>query len=100
MVKAGSVRVMILRAPGTNCERETAYAFELAGAEPNYVHVNEVIAGREHLKNYQILALPGGFSYGDDLGAGKVQATEMRACFGQEINDFMSRGGLVIGICN
>jgi phosphoribosylformylglycinamidine synthase subunit PurQ / glutaminase len=98
MVKG--VRVMVLRAPGTNADRELAFAFELAGSETRLTHINELIAGSQKLTDYHILALPGGFSYGDDLGAGKVQANEMRLRIFDDLKAFIDRGSLILGVCN
>ncbi len=94
------VRVLVLRAPGTNCDGETAFAFEQAGATATQVHVNRLIGGDERLADYQILALPGGFSYGDDISAGKVLANELRLGLGDEVRRFVDGGGLILGICN
>ncbi|MDD8014025.1 MAG: phosphoribosylformylglycinamidine synthase subunit PurQ, partial [Acidobacteriota bacterium] len=94
------VKVLILRAPGTNCDVETAYAFQQAGAETSLVHINQLVRRRQKLADYQILVLPGGFTYGDDLGAGKVQANELRLKQGEEIKRFLESGGLILGICN
>ncbi|MEE8352853.1 MAG: phosphoribosylformylglycinamidine synthase I [Dehalococcoidales bacterium] len=93
-------RVLVLRAPGTNCDGETAFAFEQAGATATQVHVNRLIGGDERLADYQILALPGGFSYGDDISAGKVLANELRLGLGDEVRRFVDGGGLILGICN
>ncbi len=98
MVK--DVRVMVLRAPGTNADRELAFAFELAGGNARLTHINELISGAQKLADYQILALPGGFSYGDDLGAGKVQANEMRLRIFDDLKTFIERGSLILGVCN
>ena len=65
-------RVCVLRTDGINCDEETFYAFEKAGAECKMVHVNQIRSGSEKLTSYQILALPGGFSYGDDVHSGKI----------------------------
>lgn len=94
------VKVLILRAPGTNCDVETAFAFEQAGAETTRAHINRLIGGDAHLADYRILALPGGFSYGDDISAGKVLANELRLGLGDEIRRFIAGGGLILGICN
>jgi phosphoribosylformylglycinamidine synthase I len=94
------VRTLILRAPGTNCDAETAYAFGQAGAETYLVHVNQLIRHEEPLSSYQILVIPGGFTYGDDISAGKVLANELRLKLGEDIQSFVDRGGLVLGICN
>jgi len=92
-------RVLILRAAGTNCERETAHAFELAGATTEAVHVNRLLESPGTLDQYQILAVPGGFSYGDDLSAGRILADQLRLGLGDRLRDFASRKP-VIGICN
>jgi phosphoribosylformylglycinamidine synthase I len=94
------VGVLILRTAGTNCDEETQYAFEKAGARAERVHVNRLRERPAEFSKYRILALPGGFSYGDDLGAGKVLAVELAHFLGDAIRDFIDRGGLVIGICN
>ncbi len=92
--------VMILRTDGTNCDVETAHAFEMAGAVPRLVHINQLRSGEEKLSAYKLLALPGGFSYGDDVHSGKVLAVELTSFLRDEIGDFVASGGLVIGICN
>jgi phosphoribosylformylglycinamidine synthase len=93
-------RALILRSPGTNCDEETAYAFQLAGAEVERLHVKTLIRGERQLEEFQILALPGGFSYGDDLGAGTVLANQLLARLEDPLRDFVAAGRLVIGICN
>lgn len=94
------VRTIILRAPGTNCDVETAFAFEQAGAEVTTVHVNQLIRGEQRLADYQIMVVPGGFTYGDDISAGKVLANELRLKLGEDITRFVDNGGLILGICN
>ncbi|MBI2836446.1 MAG: phosphoribosylformylglycinamidine synthase I [Chloroflexi bacterium] len=94
------VRTIVLRAPGTNCDGETAFAFREAGAEVSLVHVNRLISREESLADYQIMAIPGGFTYGDDVAAGKVLANELKLKLGEEIARFVERGGLILGICN
>jgi len=94
------VRTLVIRAPGTNCDVETAFAFEQAGAAVTPVHVNRLIRGEEHLTDYQILVVPGGFTYGDDISAGKVLANELRLNLGAEIERFVADGKLILGICN
>ena len=93
-------RTLILRAPGTNCDAETAFAFEQAGAEVSLVHVNQLIRGEQRLPDYQIMVIPGGFTYGDDIAAGKVLANELRLKLGEDIPSFVEAGGLILGICN
>lgn len=94
------VKVAILFAAGTNCDSETAYAFELAGAKTDLVHINELKANRKSLANYQILAIPGGFTYGDYIAAGRILATELKYCLHEAIKQFIEDGKLIIGICN
>jgi phosphoribosylformylglycinamidine synthase subunit PurQ / glutaminase len=72
-------RVLILRTAGTNCDLETATAFRLAGAEPLLVHVTELTSGKIRLFDFSIIAIPGGFSYGDDISAGRILANELKA---------------------
>jgi len=93
-------RVCILRTAGTNCDKETAFAFRQAGAETELVHVNRFIRGRAGLADYQILALPGGFSYGDDIAAGRILANELRTKLSAGLRQFIKDGKLIIGICN
>jgi len=94
------VRTLILRAPGTNCDAETAFAFQQAGAITSLVHVGELIRREQRLSDYQIMVIPGGFTYGDDISAGKVLANELRLKLGEDIERFIEGGGLVLGICN
>jgi phosphoribosylformylglycinamidine synthase subunit PurQ / glutaminase len=94
------VHTLILRAPGTNCDQETAFAFEKAGAETSIIHINQLINRIDKLADYQIAVLPGGFSYGDDIAAGKVMANEMKVKLGDDIRKFIEKGGLILGICN
>jgi phosphoribosylformylglycinamidine synthase subunit PurQ / glutaminase len=73
-------RVLILRAPGANCDAETQFAFELAGARPERIHVNRLRERPALVQEFQILVVPGGFTYGDDVGSGKILANQL-ACF-------------------
>ena len=94
------VKTLILRAPGTNCNAETAFAFQQAGATVASVHVNQLIRREQRLSDYQIMVIPGGFTYGDDISAGKVLANELRLKLGEGIIRFVAAGGLILGICN
>jgi len=94
------VRTLVLRAPGTNCDEETAFAFQKAGAETELVHIGQLIRKEKKLGNYQILVVPGGFTYGDDLGAGRVLANEIKLRLGEDIEHFIKNGCLIMGICN
>ena len=93
-------KVCILRTDGINCDEELYYAFEKYGGAPKYVHVNELRSKIKHLKNFQILAIPGGFAYGDDVFSGKILATELVSTLKGQISKFVQKKGLVIGICN
>ena len=93
-------RALILRTAGTNCDRETEFAFATAGAAPERVHVNRLIENPALLDDYQILCIPGGFSYGDDLGAGRVLASQLAVHVSDRLRKFLDRGGLALGICN
>ncbi len=92
--------VLILRTAGTNCDEETAYAFEQAGAKTEAIHVNRLIKEPNLMKNFQILALPGGFSYGDDIAAGKILAGQLIHHLKEQIQTFVDQDKLVLGICN
>jgi phosphoribosylformylglycinamidine synthase len=93
-------RTLILRAAGTNCDGETAHAFELAGATCQFVHVNELLQSPARLRDYQILALPGGFSYGDDIAAGRILASQITHHLHDAFRQFVEDGKPIIGICN
>ena len=93
-------RVLVLRAPGSNCDVETAYAFEQAGAAAERLHVNRWLEAPELSDDYQILCLPGGFSYGDDLGAGRILGNQLRHHLADSLAAFRDRGKLILGICN
>lgn len=92
-------KVIILRGPGTNCDIETASSFKYVGGEPELVHINKLLSGEKKFLDYSILALPGGFSYGDDISAGKIFAVKIRK-LAQDIKKFIDGGSPVIGICN
>ncbi len=93
-------RTIILRSAGTNCEGETQFAFQSAGSDTELVHINQLLSKEKRLADYHILVLPGGFSYGDDIAAGKILANELRLKLGHDIRRFMEDGKLIIGICN
>jgi len=92
--------VLILQATGTNRDGDAAFAVALAGGLPTVLHVNQLREHPQKLHDYQMLLLPGGFSYGDALGAGRLLATDMRWLFHDELADFVADGKPVIGICN
>lgn len=93
-------KVCILKSDGTNCDVELAYAFEKAGGEARFIHVNQLRSKEVSLKDFQILAFPGGFSYGDDIASGKILAVEMVSFLKEELEKFKDKGGVIIGICN
>lgn len=92
--------VLILRTAGTNCDAETDVAFQFAGADTDLVHIQNLISGKTDLTNYQILAIPGGFSYGDDIAAGILLAVEMKHKLRDALDQFVADDKLIIGICN
>ena len=95
-----SPRVCVLRAPGTNCDVETAFAFDSCGGRSDRVHLYRLIERPELLDDYQILCIPGGFSYGDDIGAGVVFSSQLRGHLGDVVGRFLASDKLVLGICN
>jgi phosphoribosylformylglycinamidine synthase I len=94
------VRVLILRAAGTNCDLETRHAWNLAGADAELVHVRRLIERPESIHQYQILTIPGGFSYGDDIAAGRILARQVHRHLVASMRSFIDAGRLVLGICN
>jgi len=96
----GKVNVLVLTGYGLNCDNETAYAFELAGARATRVHINSLIDGTANLANFQILVFIGGFSWGDDHGAGVIQSVRLKTNIGDQILEFVHKDNLVLGICN
>ena len=93
-------RALVLRAPGINCDRETAQACRLVGFETDLVHINQLLKAPRHLLDYHLLVIPGGFSYGDDLGAGTLLANNLAIHLAQQLQQFIAEGRLVLGICN
>nr|HID57648.1 phosphoribosylformylglycinamidine synthase subunit PurQ [Desulfobacterales bacterium] len=94
------VQVLVLTGFGLNCDRETAYSFRLAGASASSVHINSLIFGEVSLDKFHILAFDGGFSWGDDHGAGVIHAVRFKYRLGKELRRFIGEGKLIIGICN
>lgn len=93
-------KVLILSGYGLNCEEEEAFAFEWAGGQSHIVHINDLIAKKYNLKDFQILVFPGGFSFGDDTGSGKAFANRVRDHLWEDIQKFIKEDKLVIGFCN
>jgi phosphoribosylformylglycinamidine synthase len=93
-------KTLILRTAGTNCDKETAYAFEQAGAISELLHINRLLQESKLLAQYQILAFPGGFSYGDDIAAGRIFANQLAHHLREPLQRFIEAGKPIIGICN
>jgi len=93
-------RVCVLRAPGTNCDPETAHAFELCGARTERLHLLRILEHPELLNQFQVLCIPGGFSYGDDIGAGVIFASHLQGRLSDVLREFLSADKLCLGICN
>ena len=93
-------RVLLVRAPGTNCDEETARAFTTAGAAADRLHLFRLLENPDLLDGYQIFCVPGGFSYGDDLGSGVIFARHLTGPLGEALGRFLAADKLVLGICN
>ncbi|HAU37870.1 MAG TPA: phosphoribosylformylglycinamidine synthase I [Phycisphaerales bacterium] len=93
-------KALVLRAAGTNCDRETQHALEQAGFEAERVHVFRLMETPARLKEFQFLVIPGGFSYGDDIASGKILANQMLHRLAGPLNEFVADGKLALGICN
>src|SRR5258705_9481130 len=93
-------RILVLRAPGTNCDEETAHAFSLAGGVPDRWHINRLLEERGRVADYQVLCIPGGFSYGDDIAAGRILGNQMQHHLAGVLEDFRVAGKLILGVCN
>src|SRR5262249_43610649 len=93
-------KALVVRAPGANCDEETQFALEKAGAQAERVHINRLREQPARLLDYQILVIPGGFTYGDDVAAGKILATQFTHFLGDTIRKFRDNQKLILGICN
>ncbi|MBI2599534.1 phosphoribosylformylglycinamidine synthase I [Candidatus Daviesbacteria bacterium] len=94
-------KVLVLKADGTNCDEEMAYAFKIAGGDPEIVHINLLRNGKKKMADYKILALPGGFAYGDDIVSGKILAIELTSFLKNQMKKFIERKDTaIIGLCN
>jgi phosphoribosylformylglycinamidine (FGAM) synthase-like amidotransferase family enzyme len=93
-------RVLILRAPGTNCDQETAFAFEQAGAKAELLHVNRLLEDPGLCGRFQIFCIPGGFAYGDDVAAGRILGNQIQYHLADRMAEFKAAGKLMLGICN
>ena len=90
----------VLYAPGTNCHEETIAAIELAGGKARLVLLRDLMDARDRLENYQAAVVPGGFSYGDHLGAGRIFGSALVARLSEQLTDFLGRGKPLLGVCN
>lgn len=97
---AAKVRVLVLRSAGTNCDEETVYAWQLAGADAETVHIRQLSASPDMLARFQAFTIPGGFSYGDDIAAGRILAAHVQRHLFDALTAFVDAGKLVLGICN
>jgi len=96
----GTPNVLILRAPGTNCDQETTFAFEQAGGKTELLHINRLLEKPDLFDKFQILCIPGGFSYGDDVAAGRILANQILHHLAEQMARFVDDGKLILGICN
>jgi len=95
-----NVKVLVLRTAGTNCDQETCFAFEYLGAKVDLFHINRLFSKEVSIHDYHIIAIPGGFTYGDDITAGRILGNELRVKLGDDLKKFIADGKLMIGICN
>jgi phosphoribosylformylglycinamidine synthase I len=95
-----NARVLQLFAAGVNCDRELGFAFERAGATVESIHIRQLMEQPERIRECDLFSVPGGFTYGDDLGAGTILATEIERFLGEELRAHHDRGGSVFGVCN
>lgn len=93
-------KVLVITGYGINCEEETAEVFRITGGESVIVHINDLIDGTYNMDDFQIMALPGGFSYGDDTGSGNAMANKMKNNLEEKLIKFAKEDKLIIGICN
>jgi phosphoribosylformylglycinamidine synthase len=93
-------RVLVLRSPGANCDTEAQFAFEQAGARAERVHINRLREKPNLIHEYQVLVVPGGFTYGDDVAAGKILGMQLNHFLGEALRRFRDTGKLILGICN
>ena len=93
-------KVCVLKTDGINCDQETVHAFTVAGAEAKTVLLNQLRAQKNLLGEFQILVIPGGFSYGDDIASGKILALELMLFLQDQLESFVDQEKLIIGICN
>jgi phosphoribosylformylglycinamidine synthase I len=93
-------RILILRAPGANCDQETQFACERAGGLPERLHINRLREEPGLLHRFQVLVIPGGFTYGDDVAAGKILGNQLAHFLGDALRRFRDADKLILGVCN
>ena len=93
-------KALVLRTAGTNCDSETARALRLAGASTEVLHTKQLVQAPSRLEEIEILVIAGGFSYGDDISAGRVWGHQLRHFLLPALRTFVDRGGLILGVCN
>jgi phosphoribosylformylglycinamidine synthase len=93
-------RILVLRAPGTNCDVETAFAFDTCGGQSERIHLFRLLEKPDLLREFQILCISGGFGYGDDVGAGAIMGSQLQGRLGESLRDFLAADRLILGICN
>lgn len=94
------VRVLVLRAAGINCDEEIMHCWRLAGARPDLLHINQLVQQPQRIRDFQIVTIPGGFSYGDDVGAGVILAQQIMLDLVGAFREHVDRGGGLLGVCN
>jgi phosphoribosylformylglycinamidine synthase len=99
-MERSNINVLVLTGDGINCEEETALAFREQGVNPRIIHIYDLIHSPSLLESAHVLALPGGFSFGDEIGSGQILALKLKYSLGEELKKFIDAGKLVIGICN
>lgn len=99
-MKRNKIKVIILTGDGINCESETALAFNELGVHADVIHIADLISEPQVLEEAQILVLPGGFSFGDEIGSGQILALKLKYLLGDQLKKFVEAQKLIIGICN
>jgi phosphoribosylformylglycinamidine synthase I len=95
-----NISVLVLSGDGINCENETSLAFKELKASTKIIHIQDLIENPNELLKHHILALPGGFSFGDEIGSGQILSLKLKYSLGKELQKFIDSGKLIIGICN
>lgn len=99
-MKRNEIKILVLTGDGVNCEAETAEAIKELGAKADIVHISDLIENKTMLRSYQGLILPGGFSFGDEIGSGQILALKLKYKIGDELKRFVADQKIILGICN